>query len=337
MRDDAARKPRSRPVGPFTRRRQIALALLAVGLIGPASGFAQMPPRFYLDTLAGTNAVPLMLMSVSGNANPLDPAHVPLADEDIDALVAIGGYAKTFALFDRSAFLALLLPMGRISSETTVVGLSADQSATGFGDPMLEFDINVIGPAAIRNIPDIVRYEPGFSVDVILDLAFPVGEYDSAQPLNLGQNRWYGRVGAPATLQIGPWVPGKRTTLELLPSVWFYSDNDDFVETKLETDPMFSLEAHLTRDFAEGVWGSADASWMLGGKSTIDGNHGDSLNSVAIGFTLGYQINDNIQLTAGYKSTVNDHDPTDLSMDTFLFSLVFGWHSAVEGMNRLAE
>ncbi len=75
----------------------------------------------------------------------------------------------------------------------------------------------------------------------------------------------------------------------------------------------------------------------LGGKSTIDGNHGDSLNSVAIGFTFGYHINDNIQFTAGYRSTVNDHDPTDLSMDTFLFSLVFGWHSAVEGMKRLSE
>ena len=32
--------------------------------------------------------------------------------------------------------------------------------------------------------------------------------------LNLGQNRWYGRVGAPMVWQIGPWVPGRRTTFE---------------------------------------------------------------------------------------------------------------------------
>ena len=81
---------------------------------------------------------------------------------------------------------------------------------------------------------------------------------------------------------------------------------------------------------------SVDFSWLAGGKSEIDGVDGDSLNSVSIGFTLGYHINDNIQLTAGYKATVGEA-ASDLEMDTFLFSLVFGWHSAVEGMERLAE
>ncbi|MFO1476115.1 MAG: transporter [Verrucomicrobiota bacterium] len=70
-------------------------------------------------------------------------------------------------------------------------------------------DYNLIGPKAIKSIPDLLRYEPGFSLDVLADLAFPVGQYDSGQPLNLGQNRWYGRVGAPITCQIGPWVPGQ--------------------------------------------------------------------------------------------------------------------------------
>jgi len=34
-------------------------------------------------------------------------------------------------------------------------------------------------------------------------------------------------------------------------------------------------------------------------------------------------------------ATVNDSDPTDLRMDGFKLSLVFGWHPLVEGMNRL--
>jgi len=36
--------------------------------------------------------------------------------------------------------------------------------------------------------------------------------------LNLGQNRWYGRVGAPIVWQLGAWVPGRRTPLEFLPA-----------------------------------------------------------------------------------------------------------------------
>ncbi len=62
---------------------------------------------------------------------------------------------------------------------------------------MLEVGYNLIGPKAIRNIPDLLRYEPKFSLNVIVDLAFPIGDYDSSEPLNLGQNRWYGRLGAP--------------------------------------------------------------------------------------------------------------------------------------------
>jgi hypothetical protein len=52
---------------------------------------------------------------------------------------------------------------------------------------MLEFSINLLGPPAQKNLPDVLRYEPGFSVDLLADLALPIGEYDSSQALNLGR------------------------------------------------------------------------------------------------------------------------------------------------------
>jgi hypothetical protein len=163
----------------------------------------------------------------------------------------------------------------------------------------------------------------------------PVGEYDNTRTLNLGQNRWYGRVGAPIVWQLGPWVPGRRTTLEFLPAVWLFGTNDDFVGQTLSTDPMFQVDAHLTRDFTERIWGSLDGAWYTGGKATIDGVQGDKLDNLGIGLTLGYQINDNLALTVGYKSTINDGAPGDLQMDGFMVSLVAGWHPLVEGMRRL--
>ena len=66
---------------------------------------------------------------------------------------------------------AVLVPMGRISGDVTVAGRTFNQSANGFGDPMIEFNINVLGPPAQKNIPDVPRYEPGFSVDLLADLA----------------------------------------------------------------------------------------------------------------------------------------------------------------------
>jgi outer membrane protein assembly factor BamA len=98
---------------------------------------------------------------------------------------------------------------------------------------------------------------------------------------------------------------------------------------------MFQLDAHLTRDFTEHFWGSLDAAWYAGGQSSINGVGGKNLNNVGLGLTLGYNINDNLNLTFGYKSTVNDDAPGDLRMDNFMVSLVYGWHSLLEGARRL--
>jgi hypothetical protein len=317
--------------------RLIAVAMLIMSALCPSEATAQVPARFYWKTLSGANAVPLIVESLSGNTNPFDSAHTVTPGADFDATMALGGYALTFSLFDRAAMAAIIMPMGRISGDVTVAGRTFNQSANGFGDPMLEFDINVLGPPAQKNIPDALRYEPGFSVDLLADLALPIGEYDSDQPLNIGQNRWYGRFGLPIIWQLGPWVPGRRTTLELLPAVWFFSDNDDYVGQTLETDPMFQLDAHLTRDFTERVWGSLDGVWYSHGKSSINGESGEKLENLGFGFTLGYQINDNLNLTFGYKSTVNDDAPEDLQMDNFMVSLVFGWHPLLEGSRRLKD
>jgi hypothetical protein len=218
-----------------------------------------------------------------------------------------------------------------------VAGRTFSQSVNGFGDPMIEFVVNVLGPPAQRNIPDALRYEPGFSVDLLVDLMVPIGEYDDDQALNIGQNRWYGRLGMPIIWQLGSWVPGRRTTLEFLPVVWWFGDNDDYVGQTMETDPLFQLDAHLTRDFTEHLWGSVDGTWYSGGESSINDIPGEKLNDAGLGLTLGYQINDNLNLTVGYKSTINDDAPDDLRMDNFMVSFVYGWHKLIEGSRRLKD
>jgi len=320
---------------PFALLRLIVIAILAIGIFCPLQARAQMPARFYWKSLSGANAFPLIAESISGNTNPFDPAHTVTPGADFDATLVMAGYARTFSLFDRAAMAALILPMGRIEGDVTMAGRTFKQSASGFGDPMIEFDINLLGPKAQTSIPDVLRYEPGFSVDLLADVALPIGEYDSDKPLNLGQNRWYGRVGIPIVLQLGPWVPGKRTTLELLPAVWFFGDNDDYVGQTMETDPMFQIDGHLTRDFTEHFWGSLDAAWYTGGEATIDGVSGEKLDNLGLGFTFGYTINDNLGLTVSYKSTINDDSPGDLQMDNIMVSLVYGWHPIIEGMKRL--
>jgi hypothetical protein len=317
-------------------RQRVIASVLAACVFAPEAALAQLPARFYWKTLSDANAIPIVVNSISGNTNPFDPAHVVVSpDAKVDATMALGGWVHTFTLLDRSAIGAVIAPMGRLSGTATVAGKAATEGSNGFGDPMLEFVLNVIGPPAQKNLPDILRYEPGFSVDVLADLAVPIGKYDNTQPLNLGQNRWYGRLGAPVIWQVGSWVPGRRTTLEFLPAVWLFGANDDFVGQTLETDPMFQLDAHLSRDFTEHAWGAFDTTWYTGGQATVSGVAGEKVNNFGLGFTVGYAINENLGLTVGYKSTIKDLDPGDLRMDNFTVSLVYGWHSLIEGAKRL--
>lgn len=318
------------------RAGNFSIALVIVMLSVSISTMAQGDgARFYWKGLNGTNAVPVVGSSLGGNANPFDPSNTVIPGSNFLATMSTVGYAKMLPVLKRSAMLSVLAPMGRISSDVSINMLSSNTTARGFGDPLLQFGINVIGPKAIMNIPDMLRYKPRFSVDIIASLAIPIGAYDNTTPINIGQNRWYGRIGAPIVWQLGPWVPGRRTTLEFLPAIWLFSDNNDFVGKKMETKPMYQLEAHLTRDFMERLWGSFDAISYSGGKATLDGVEGNSLNNLGMGGTVGYQVNDNMQLTVSYSSTVNDSNSEDLKMDGFRVTIIYGWHKLIEGMKRL--
>jgi hypothetical protein len=325
------------------KTRTWIIVALVLGLFGSLAANAQVPPRFYWKTLQGTNAIPIIAMSASGNSNPLDPSHTFDPSASLSADIAIAGFAKMMPFGKKAGMLAVLMPMGRIEGDfltgNTLTGNTLFREASsGYGDPMIEFNMNLIGPPPIMNLPDMLRYEPGFSLDLVVDVAFPLGQYDNTQSLNLGQNRWYGRVGTPMILQIGPWIPDSRTTFEVFPSVWFFGDNDDFVGQNLSSDPTFELEAHLTRNFTSKIWGSVDATYSSSGDTTIASTTSAGSDMTLAGFTLGYQLNDSMQLTFGYKSTLNnDAASNDLHMSTFMISLTAGWHRLLEGANRLSN
>ncbi len=317
------------------------IVAVVLGMFGSMAANAQVPPRFYWKTLQGMNAVPVIAMSASGNVNPLDRSHKFDRSASLSADIAIVGYAKMFPVWNKAAMLAVLVPMGRIEGDLLADGALSRGASSGFGDPMIEFNMNLIGPPPIMNLPDLLRYEPGFSLDLVVDVAFPLGQYDNTQSLNLGQNRWYGRIGAPIVWQLGPWIPARRTTLEIFPSVWLFGDNDDFVGQNLSSDPTFELETHLTRNFTSRFWGSIDATYTSSGDATITTTikpfPTSGSDMTLVGFTLGYQLNDSMQLTIGYKSTLNnDAGSNDLQMSVFMISFTTGWHRLLEGARRLS-
>ncbi len=155
----------------------------------------------------------------------------------------------------------------------------------------------------------------------------PTGEYSADQLLNLGANRWGFRVGMPFVQSLGSWIPGEITTLEILPSAWFYGTNDDFLENaELEQAPIYTLEAHLTRDLNTRFYVSLDYFLQSGGETTMDGiDQDDAQNASFLGGTLGYQINEQFQFLLRYSASLNPDPGKDLDIDLWQFNLNYMW------------
>jgi outer membrane putative beta-barrel porin/alpha-amylase len=317
----------------------VSFACAIAAFASPAAAQTQGDgPRAYWKTLAGANAVTFWPMFSSGNSNPLDPSHTVNPTASIDGMIALAGVHKVLPVYGRSSTLSLFLPVGHLQAQVTGIPTAPASSTLGFGDPMVQYTVNLAGGPALKTLAEMARYEPRYTIDLLGAIAIPIGEHDDAQPLNLGQGRWYGRVGAPIMYRVGRWVPGQRTTLEFVPAVWVFSENDSYRgTTTLTTSPLFQLEGHVTRDFTESLWGSFDASWFAGARPTIDGRDGSSLNNPGVGFTLGFKVTENLSLNTTYFSTVADSDATDFRGDEFRIMFTYGWHALIEGMHRLKD
>jgi hypothetical protein len=129
-----------------------------------------------------------------------------------------------------------------------------------------QFTLNLLGAPALDK-EKFEEYEQRTVISFLLGNAVPVGTYLAARKINLGEYRWSFRVGLPFVQSIGPWIPGKITIIEITPSVFFASPNDDFQgDHRLTQNPIWLLEAHLTRDITEMFFAALDYSLNFEGR-----------------------------------------------------------------------
>jgi len=201
-------------------------------------------------------------------------------------------------------------------------------------DPSAQLVVNLFGTPPLKANFDLLDYEPTWTLDTAVMLALPIGEYDDDKLVNMGLNRWFGRIAFPFKYHFGAFTPGYRSSLEVTPSVWLFAENDDFMGQKLENDPMWQLEAHLTHDFTPSFFGSLDLLYRGGFQSEVNGVEvGDELDIGNLGFTLSYQVTDNLSIRTGFSSNVFGDDDLDNSILRLQF--VYGWHRDFENMKKL--
>ena len=329
------------------------LATLAIILLfsGPALAVDD-GARAYWKGRDGTNVLSFQYLNLNMQASgtqQFDPSQFIYPNSDTEANVMIANYARHFTLFNRASSLAVNIVGGSVDLDVNTnfvppgflppgvtPGDSLRQSASGYGDPSVQLDVNLFGTSQLKSTVDMVNYEPTWTLDAAVLLAFPIGEYDKDKLVNMGLNRWYGRVALPFKYHFGVFSPGYMTSLEIIPSVWLFAENDDFVGQKLANDPLWQIEAHLTHDFTRSFFGSLDLLYRSGFQSKINGVEvGDKLNIGDLGFTLNYEATDNLTIRTSYSSNV--FGDSDLDNSIIRIQFVYAWHRLTENMKKLRK
>ena len=306
--------------------------------------------RAYWKGRAGTNVFSFQYLRWDIDATgslQFDPGAYIYPGADTEASVFVLTWSRHMTLINRPSVLSVNLLGGTVdvAADTDLVppeflppGLvpsdSFSQSSSGYADPNVQIVVNLLGTPPLKSTVDLLNYEPGWTLDAAVMLGVPIGEYDGDKFVNLGLNRWYGRLALPIKYHFGVFAPGYRSSFELTPSVWLFAENDDFVGQKLDNDPLWQLEAHLTHDFTRGFFGSLDALYRGGFQSEINSTQvGDELDVGNLGFTLNFQITDNVTMRTGYSSNVFGDDNLDNSILRMQFD--YAWHRATENTKKL--
>ncbi len=308
-------------------------------------------PRAYWKARDGAHVVStqyLFLDMQATDSQIFDPAHFIFPNANAEANLFLASYAYHFTLFDRrpsSIAFNVLGGSADVNVSTTIVqsqflpagvvrGASFSQSASGWGDPTVQIDVNLFGTPPLISTVDLLNYEPTYTVDVAVMLAAPIGNYDGDRLINMGLNRFFGRFALPMKYHFGVFAAGYNTTIELTPSVWVFGENDDFLGQKLENEPIWQLEGHVTHDFTRTFYGSLDFLYRRGFQSEFNGvGVGDELVIGNIGLTLNFNVTDNMSIRAGYSSNVFGDDGLDNSVTRIQF--VYGWHRLMENLKKL--
>ena len=325
----------------------IAVPLISGPVIAQDDG-----ARTYWKGRAGTNVMSVQYLNMNLQASDtlqFDPTHFIYPAADAEADIFVLSWARHLTLFDRPSILSANLMGGSVDVEfdTSVTppeflppGVEPDfsfsQSASGYADPSVQLDVNLFGTPKLPAIFSYMNYEPTWTLDAAFMLGVPLGQYDDDSVVNMGLNRFYGRVAFPFKYHFRVFSPGYRSSLEVVPSIWLFSDNDDFLGQKLKNDPMLQVEAHWTHDFTRHFFGSIDLLYRNGFQSEIDGiKLGSDIEIGTLGFTLNFAVTDNVTIRTSFSSNVFGDSDIDTSMIRLQF--VYAWDRAIENIKKLGS
>ena len=259
------------------------LVLLAVVASAMSCEAQDLEPRAYSNAPVGLNF--LILGYAFSHGNVTVDAAAPIEDAKLNTHAAVLGYAHVFSLWGNSSKVDLALPYGWVSGTAAAAGESRERHVSGLGDPRVRVSTLLYGGPAL-SVEEFADYQPDLIIGASLAVSLPLGQYDQEHVVNVGTNRWSVKPEIGISKTLGP------LTLEIAPSITFFTDNNDFLGGgKLKKEPLYAVQGHLVYHTRFGLWAAVDATYYGGGRATINGEAGTEPQNLRLGGTLAVPIN----------------------------------------------
>ena len=252
-------------MGSIRVRTSLIFSLALVSMSSMA--FAQeLTPRAYWPMPNKTNLLALGYQYSTGDV--LTDPTLPITGVESDINFLLASYLRTYSLFARTANVQFSVPYTWGESEGFAEGQVRSGQSVGLADSQIRFSVNLLG-APTMDVAEFqaLRAKPRTIIGVSLLIQAPTGDYDADKLLNPGTNRWAVKPGVGIIWPIRPkWL------LEFEIDAWIFDDNDDFLGVTKQQDPLVSAEFHLVKRIRPGFWASLDATYYVGGRTTVDGD-----------------------------------------------------------------
>jgi hypothetical protein len=272
--------------GTFIRLVGSSAAAASIALIfsiGVADA-QDLEPRAYSNTPVGLNFL-VAGYSYSEGKIAFDPT-LPIANAQYYNNTEVIAYARSLDAWGRSAKFDMILPYSQFSGHALVGGQFKERDVSGLDDPRFRFSLNFYGAPALT-LQDFAGYRQDLIIGASLSVTPPLGQYDDTKLINLGNNRWSFKP------ELGISKAWGRLTVDILPSVTFYTDNTNFYYgRKYAQAPLYAVQGHVIYGFASGIWLAFDATYFTGNRTTVDSVTSDNLQTNSRGgLTIALPVN----------------------------------------------
>jgi len=256
------------------------------GLIGllffAASLSAQdLDPRAYAHVpVNGTFLVAGFALSHGGVVT--DPA-IPVTDINATVETPSLGVARSFSLFGKTAQAFGALPYSWAQVSGQVLEEARSITRAGVSDMRLRLSVLVRGAPAASAL-EIAKAPRRTILGTSLTVVAPTGQFFPDRLINLGTNRW---AFKPEFAVSHPM--GQKWLVDVYAGVWLFTTNGSFYPgSSVRTQaPMGAFQAHVSYNFQRQLWAAFDATYYVGGRTTLNGLLNDDRQSnTRVGGTL---------------------------------------------------